>query len=130
MKNPDHSQGVPAHSQGKPPQRIEEKLSRMGSKAGAAVDRLASLPGQVTKVAAAKATETQDNASRKASQMALDLSARLDPNHLDNKTKDLSHKVAKAANKLSAKVGAKAEKASKGAKKVANRLDPGHRKTP
>lgn len=130
MKNPDHSQEVPARNQAKPPGRIEEKLSRIGSKAGGVVDRLASLPGQVTKAAAAKATETQEKASRKASRLALDVGARLEPNHLDNKAKDLSHKVTKAANKLSANVEAEAAKASKGAKKVATRLDPDHRKTP
>lgn len=129
MKNPDHSQEVPVRNQAKAPGRIEEKLSRIGSKAGGVVDRLASLPGQVTKAAAAKAAETQEKASRKASQLALDVGARLEPNHSDNKAKDLSDKVTKAASKLSANVEAKAAKASKGAKKVATHLDSGHRKT-
>ncbi len=57
----------------------EEKWVRMGSTAGGFVDKMVGMPKQLARPAAILAAETQTKVSRKASKVAKDVTARLDP---------------------------------------------------
>lgn len=64
-----------------PRSTLEQKMGSMGTLAGRAMDKVVSAPGNIVQSAATVANET----GKKASQVAQDVSTRLDP---DEPTKD------------------------------------------
>jgi hypothetical protein len=126
MRNHSNSKPVTNLSLLRKPGSAEEKMGRMGSVAGNMVDKVVGMPKHLANSAASIATETQANASRKASKIAKDLAQHLDPDPtLVEKAAKTSRNLSRTAS--SAVIDGKAKAAStasKVVKKVASRLEP------